>query len=158
MTTEFEGTFPLAAGVIRGLRAWNLSAGRLYGVLGDYQWSAGENEASCPYRVRHRRHPIACRDCSCGFYAYTDPRLSQPWTYSLDIVGVIEGYGLTQIGTLGFRCAKARIIALSVSRKTLNTPLQTRRIKQKLAEEYKVPVYYSKLHMLSRFPLGEITP
>lgn len=47
-------------------------------------------------------------DCGCGFWAYDEHSFSEHG----DVVGVIEGYGRTTIGTKGFRCEKARIVAL----------------------------------------------
>lgn len=44
----------------------------------------------------------------CGFWAYDEHHFNPHG----DVVGVIEGYGKTTIGTKGFRCEKARIVAL----------------------------------------------
>lgn len=52
--------------------------------------------------------------CECGFYAFTsedDPEYMQAGR----VLGIIEGYGETLIGTRGFRCSKARILALAPS-------------------------------------------
>lgn len=45
---------------------------------------------------------------SCGFWAYDEHHFQEHG----DVIGVIEGYGKTTIGTKGFRCEKARIVAL----------------------------------------------
>lgn len=46
--------------------------------------------------------------CQCGFWAYDEGGFAPHGT----IIGVIEGFGKTTIGTKGFRCEKARIAAL----------------------------------------------
>ena len=54
----------------------------------------------------------ATRDCGCGFWAYWN---FDPHEFHLGekpVVGIVEGYGKTIRGTRGFRCAKARIVAL----------------------------------------------
>ena len=53
----------------------------------------------------HRFDPA----CQCGFWAYDEAGFKAHGT----VVGVIEGYGKTTVGTKGFRCEKARIVALS---------------------------------------------
>lgn len=46
--------------------------------------------------------------CVCGFWAYYD---RARWNDDA-VRGVIEGYGKTTLGTKGFRCEKAKIVAL----------------------------------------------
>jgi hypothetical protein len=53
----------------------------------------------------HRFDP----SCECGFWAYDEAGFKAHGR----VVGVIEGYGKTTVGTKGFRCEKARIVALS---------------------------------------------
>lgn len=48
--------------------------------------------------------------CGCGFWAYDEAGFVPQGK----VIGVIEGYGKTTIGTKGFRCEKARIVALSM--------------------------------------------
>jgi hypothetical protein len=51
------------------------------------------------------------QECTCGFYAYTDPKgreFESPHRFN----GIIEGFGNCVIGPLGFRCSKMRILAL----------------------------------------------
>ncbi len=52
------------------------------------------------------------RDCGCGFWAYWDFNPHEFHLGEKPVVGVIEGYGKTIIGKRGFRCEKARIVAL----------------------------------------------
>jgi hypothetical protein len=53
----------------------------------------------------HRFDP----NCDCGFWAYDEAGFASHGS----VVGVIEGYGKTTVGTKGFRSEKARIVALS---------------------------------------------
>lgn len=53
----------------------------------------------------HRFDPA----CECGFWAYDEGGFKAHGS----VVGVIEGYGKTTVGTKGFRSEKARIVALS---------------------------------------------
>lgn len=154
--TAFEGTTSLAVGTLRGVRGWDVENGRLMGVYG-YSWKEGENQATCTRGARYSgelktwvKAKVAARDCLCGFYAYHS--VHNRWVSALKITGVIEGYGLTQIGTEGFRCAKARIVALTVPL-TMPHPLRTRRL---LRRAYGVPVYFSRTMMLLCHRLGEV--
>lgn len=81
-------------------------------------WVPGENHAGC---LRHRAagmlpvrgeegHVAPQKGCHCGFWAYWD--LHDAPHGNWDVAGVIEGYGKSTIGPLGFRVAKARIVAL----------------------------------------------
>lgn len=128
----------LAVGSVRGVRTFNVDKyGRLRGVSHDAIWKPGENVATCrrsshdaiyqtlqrtlsrsvysnsAYTTSELTSASACPGlahpkCACGFYAYHDGS-----RYSLgEVVGVIDGYGSTTIGTKGFRCEKARIVAL----------------------------------------------
>lgn len=56
--------------------------------------------------------PHTMADCKCGFYGYYDG--SDDYGGDSRISAVIEGYGETVIGTRGFRCSKARIVALCI--------------------------------------------
>lgn len=51
--------------------------------------------------------------CSCGFYAYYSSSPNQ-YINGSRVTGIIEGYGNTLIGTLGFRSEKAKIVALYI--------------------------------------------
>lgn len=56
--------------------------------------------------------------CSCGFYAYYDGSNDyyKPDQYGSALIrGVIEGFGEVLIGPRGFRCTKARLVALCVA-------------------------------------------
>lgn len=116
-----------ALGSVTGVRWWNLTlpfAGPPYlsGVQGT--WSMGENTAACRLGgAYHRRmhHVIPDENCGCGFWAYwTVDAAPNPWGFTIPVLGVIEGYGRTLIGGRGFRCAKARMVALHFSEGTRN--------------------------------------
>jgi hypothetical protein len=125
----------LAVGSVRGLRSFNVDHyGRLTAVARPtVVWKPGENVAVCNRSamdfvntlMRQAAHPyaggfsvsatgtcpgIAHPLCTCGFYAYHDGSKYQGG----QVTGVIDGYGKTTVGTKGFRCEKARVVALCV--------------------------------------------
>lgn len=119
----FDGAEPeLALGSVTGLRWWDLQADdvSLRGVQG--RWEPGENVAACNRRTYSPlaagvmvpvRHAVPDEDCACGFWAYwTIGNAPNPHGFAIPVLGVIEGYGRTLIGDRGFRCQKARIVAL----------------------------------------------
>lgn len=105
----------------------------------NYWWKPGNNKATClagdgsrlvdPAACRDNVHPETpyvhtadcprypvCEyptlDCGCGFYAYFTR--GHHWgTMSLQVIGVIEGWGRSVVGPLGFRSQWGRIVALS---------------------------------------------
>jgi hypothetical protein len=119
------------AGSVTGYRWWALAAdGRLLGMHD--AWTPGENHARCLadrpghhlvrgagqqpgpglQRPLHPAADVPAEACFCGFYAYwTVPGQMVPGTL-LPVLGVIEGYGKVLIGSKGFRCATAKIMAL----------------------------------------------
>lgn len=60
-------------------------------------------------------HTAGALSCRCGFYAYFDRR-HNPYHKPGNVLGLIEGWGTATVGTRGFRCEKARIVALVVER------------------------------------------
>jgi hypothetical protein len=92
--------------------------GLLTGVFGGV-WRAGENVAVCGGSQAGppcHRDVVPAPGCGCGFWAYWALRYAWRCDYywRSDVVGVIEGYGRTRIGTRGCRCGKARILGLHV--------------------------------------------
>lgn len=57
-------------------------------------------------------HPAPHEGCQCGFYAYTGPGREVYRDQPATVLGIIRGTGRTLIGTRGFRCEKAEIVAL----------------------------------------------
>jgi hypothetical protein len=58
-------------------------------------------------------HRAGLQHCSCGFYAYFDNGYNGYHQRGM-IKGLIEGYGITTVGTRGFRSEKAQIKALII--------------------------------------------
>ncbi len=87
----------------------------LTGAAG-YAWQPGMNEARCRYRGDAHEPPVEYdeqgAECGCGLWAYWKLGIGN-WSGSdVPVLGIIEGTGRVLIGELGFRCQKARIIAL----------------------------------------------
>ena len=84
--------------------------------------------------------------CNCGFWAYYS---DGTWSDAAPVRGVIEGYGKTTVGTKGFRCSKARILAL-----TLSTKKRHRSAVQLARRNYPDVAYFDNdADMLAAFPL-----
>lgn len=138
----------LVPGKVTGIRSWDIGLGNklLIGAYGGH-WKPGENKAKCSSGFAH---DVPTEACGCGFWAYWTNR---PYS-QMTVVGVIDGYGHTLIGPIGFRCAKARIRALSLPE--LTKP-QTAELKHELfgkaAAEFKVPLYDTVEEMLEAHPL-----
>lgn len=176
-----------AVGVVRGARSFEVDKlGRLTGVTYKQIWKPGENEASCqrgrqddmwmpllqtfkysfsvgspgtpapplPPAVDYEK-PHAMHDCKHGFYAYYDG--SNDYRDDSRVSAVIEGYGETVIGSRGFRCMKARIVALQIP-ETVKP-----HIARMVARNYPdVPILETFDQMVSEFPPdsagNEVTP
>lgn len=122
-----KGEADLVVGTIRGVRAWDYAGGRLVAPFKrrlSPPWKNGENVSEClpiPFLMDLYRDlkwgggTDHIFDCVCGFYACYDEQdfehRERVRLYGIE--GVIEGYGKTTVGTLGFRCEKAKIVALT---------------------------------------------
>lgn len=119
-----------APGTVTGVRYWKAQLGmaaprglRLRGAR-DW-WHEGVNEARClstdvamggvVARSRHRGHPAPAEGCSCGFWAYWHLAAAPYFGASPEFAGVIEGWGRCLIGSRGFRCQYARVVAVAVA-------------------------------------------
>jgi hypothetical protein len=135
------GDYALAIGSVRGLRQWSFpAAGALDRALAagaepsaraiwpvpepllltgvrDHPWRPGVNEAACRNNTAHEPPVEADPDtglaCGCGFWAYWGLD-DHAWDIKLPVFGVVEGTGRVVTGTKGFRCQKARILALTL--------------------------------------------
>ena len=174
MTTEFGAysePLPLVLGSVRGVRAWRFEKGRLQSPHANgCFWSSGEQIAQCgtrpPYRglealwksweFRDDPDPEHVKNCVCGFYAHyqgvSDYELNLIW----GVVGVIEGYGTTTLGTKGFRCQKAKIVALAPSHRvglftygSYNRPFRLKALRQAFPD---IPVYRTFDKLLLEHP------
>lgn len=84
-------------------------------------------------------------DCTHGFYGYYDG--SNDYYKQGYVMGVVEGYGETVIGTRGFRCMKARIVAIRIPK---HVP---ERLRAMVLRNYKdIPVFDSFKTMVAEFP------
>ena len=167
---------PLAAGSVVGVRLWhvdkasaeavaNSTAGRVEGLLTGVfggSWRPGENVAVCggsgPESPPCGRDVVPAAGCGCGFWAYWALRYAWRCDYYWrgDVVGVIQGYGRTRIGTRGCRCGKARILGLHVRPAAPGgQPRGLRRhdVAELLGSYYGVPCYPSLAQMLAVHPL-----
>lgn len=138
MTISDFGGVEFALGSVVGHRAWKVTVeGILTGVSHTDDWLPGENLAVChaapskeevsaktedesyaeyAARVNLWRDAHSMGECKHGFYAYSDrPTTHSYFTSDPVLIGIVEGYGETFIGTKGFRSAKARILAVSVT-------------------------------------------
>lgn len=126
----------LYAGKLRGYRFFRPSwpatvgepkAGPLKAQTGDYTWQPGNalNHAVCAHDMAghgymggpHGEHPhgAPALDCRCGFYAWYDPQMADPFQFSSPrVFGVIEAGGRIVMHRHGFRAAQARIIAIGL--------------------------------------------
>jgi hypothetical protein len=172
---------PLAAGSVTGVRLWHVDMpsaeavangtpgpvdGLLTGVFGGV-WRRGENVAVCgggPGAAPCPGDLVPAPECGCGFWAYWALRYAWRCHYYWkgQVVGIIQGYGRTRIGTRGCRCSKARIVGLHV-RPAEPDPqpespagpegLSQHDLAEVLGSYYGVPCYPSLAEMLAAHPL-----
>jgi hypothetical protein len=131
--------FDLAAGSVYGYRWWCLNAPdlqanpfsdgadwrpRLLRGQRDQFWTPGINEARC---LNQPHHVPPSDEDGCGFWAYwAPPEVPHFRSNSLWMLGVIRGFGQTFIGSEGFRCQKAIIVALHLASEFSLAPRGTR--------------------------------
>lgn len=147
-----------------GLRNWRVdSLFRLTGVVYKQSiWTPGENKAVCladlkrtvgmlytaGYMVTQTQTLPADHDmdnCPHGFYAYYDG--SRDYHDRGDVTGVIQGDGETVVGTKGFRCMKARILAVKFASSMPDM------VRQRITRLYPdVAVFRSLDQMLAEYP------
>jgi len=165
---------PLAAGSLTGVRLWQVDLpaaaavltgtpapmdGLLAGVYGG-TWQRGENVAVCGGGHRPPAghcDPVPALGCGCGFWAYWAPRKARRTDYywRADVIGIMQGYGRTRIGTRGCRCGKARILALHVTGSSPDFQawgLHRQDVAGILGRYYGVPWYPSLPEMLAAHP------
>lgn len=88
-----------------------------------FRFEPGENEAVCdamglsgrslntPLKQALSHHQVGSLYCTCGYYAYFNPKPSMSHTY-WTIPAIISGYGTCTVGKEGFRAGKAKLLAL----------------------------------------------
>jgi hypothetical protein len=170
-----SSSLPLAAGSVTGVRLWHVDMtsaeavadgtavqvdGLLTGVFGGV-WRRGENVAVCGggqgFPPCHG-DLVPAPGCGCGFWAYWALRYAWRCDYYWrgEVIGVIQGYGRTRIGTRGCRCGKARILGLHVRPADPDCQprgLHDHDIAEVLGSYYGVPCYPSLAEMLAAHPL-----
>jgi hypothetical protein len=113
---------PSALGRVRGVRQFRITKygyheGMLTGLFFRTIWNPRINQATCPSVARNAEQALGWADleesCTCGFYANLD---SPPVADLGCVIGIIEGWGNTVIGEDGFRCERAKIVALVIGR------------------------------------------
>lgn len=170
MSREKEfGQTPFAMGSLIGYRSWTVDRdGRLHPVSHRHNWMPGENVAVCDGYAHGRIEKIEGEawadtnnraeewrkshdmiDCEHGFYAYFSPN-DRAQRSSPTVHGVIEGYGETLIGTKGFRCMKAKILAIAVE-PWEGWVLEDATLRR-LRANYPVAFFESSLAMTLEFP------
>src|SRR5215472_14274353 len=164
---------PLAVGSVTGVRLWHVdmpsaeavlsgnpgpTAGLLTGVFGGV-WGRGENVAGCGGgEASPPCDLVPGPECGCGFWAYWALRYAWRCHYywRAEVVGIIQGYGRTRIGTRGCRCGKARIVGLHVRPAGPDWQPQGlghHEVAEVLGSYYGVPCYRSLAEMLAAHPL-----
>ncbi len=168
---------PLAAGSVTGVRLWHVDMasaeavangtpgqveGLLKGVFGGV-WQPGENVAVCGGDQGAPACPrdlVPAPECGCGFWAYWALRYAWRCDYYWrgQVVGIIQGYGRTRIGTRGCRCGKARVLGLHLRPADPDPDdeppsLSHQDLTEVLGSYYGVPCYPSLAEMLAAHPL-----
>lgn len=130
---------PFVAGSLTGVRSFRVDDhGRLRGPVRPAVFKPGENVAQCDvirfqlafisikgggpfstqiqdgglYLDTEKKHRPGEMDCTCGYYAYFDNGSNPHHDESECVYGVIQGYGVTTVGSRGFRAEKAKLLAL----------------------------------------------
>jgi hypothetical protein len=167
---------PLAAGSVTGVRLWHVDMPSVAAVVSGTPprvdglltgcfagvWNRGENVAVCGGGSQGappcQRDLVPGPGCGCGFWAYWALRYAWRCDYYWrgEVIGVIQGYGRTRIGTRGCRCGKARILGLHVRPADpdgLPPGLRYDDVAEVLGSYYGVPCYPSLADMLAAHPL-----
>lgn len=110
---------------------------------------------------RAEAYPTHLDVCVCGFYAYF-ARSRHEYASSGSVAGVVEGYGETVVGKKGFRCRKAKIVALAPYSSVIHGQRLTRSQRAIYVDRIKaaypdVPVFKSESKMYRAFPLSKVS-
>jgi len=144
MTSPYGGQdVSLVPGTLRGYRHWQpTQSNKLASLTMHYTWEQSTVAGDC-LRAQHDPwfpgagtyaqggvvspsgyvgetgpvsnpdHRVPVRRCTCGIYA---KHLPEPYGADSYVAGVVEAWGLVELGSEGFRSEKARIIALAMPR------------------------------------------
>lgn len=168
--TEFDSK-GFVAGVFRGTRSFLIDTdGNLTGIFYKQVWDPAVNDATClkgtvptfyPYYPSPPPPPPATPPepigphgmavCRHGFYGYY--AASNDYYSPGRVSGVIEGWGdEVMVGTRGFRCMKARIVALCMSEVVV---AERDRVALVLERYSTIPMFNTFDQMVSEFPPDE---
>ncbi len=108
--------FTPAVGEIRAVRTFRIGGdGTLYPLFVETPWRDGTNHARCRVRTGGEAHAAPEPSCTCGFYAYADPRDAAEYPQSRHVLAVVACWGRIVAGTRGIRAECARIEAIWTS-------------------------------------------
>lgn len=111
-------------------------------------------------------HRAGTGTCTCGFYAYFDTGGGYQYGSHANMGCIVEGYGLTVVGSRGFRSEKLKILALIKSKDCYaDSALQVQTFEQlmsyprrneeqvQIARYYDVPLFDTLDQALAEYPL-----
>lgn len=110
-------------------------------------------------------HRAGSTECTCGFYAYFEIGSgSLQFRYGGNMTSIVEGFGLTVVGTRGFRCEKLRLLALvkspdcfdantNLTAESLLTQVKRNVEQVEIAKYYGVPLFDNVGQALAEYPL-----
>lgn len=123
----------MATEPVVGWRVWNLVRDRLQAWAVDYDWTPGENVATCHAPSRARCPESPGTECQCGFWAVWTPEATFPRAVAAveppwHVLGLVTGWGTVALhGREGWRAERATIRCLFVDRPWANeTPFMRR--------------------------------
>ncbi len=169
-TGDTYGGLGFALGSVTGARAFMVNPdGWLTGLYYKQIWTPGENIAMCrkratmtsPYGMARTAGPVDdnapappierghLAQCLCGFHGFYEGSndyntVKNPRT--MHISGMVEGYGECIIGSRGFRCVKARIIAIQI------TPAVGAVFDKVIRNYASIPMFSTFADMVAEFP------
>lgn len=176
-TPQFEGrknSLEFWPGTVRGYRAWDVSEmGGLLGLFYKQEWLPGINDAVCldgkstnkisPYPMVLPEKPAHGMDtCKHGFYAFyngsNDWHLAKNRIFQSYVEGMIEntGYGEVFIGSRGFRCMHAKIVALTIDRTRGETQIDPEKERLVRLNYSGIPIFDDFDTMLAAYPQIEL--
>jgi hypothetical protein len=162
--TQFDSR-GLYLGPFRGVRSFRIDPqGFLTGVVFRTRWNVGVNKAICnrseynlpyygyggntawePHKLPEDHGMDVCRH---GFYAYGEN--SNDYHQPGFVSGVIDGWGKeVMVGTRGFRCMRASIVALCVSEVAIRDRARTELVPGNYPG---VPFFDTFAEMVAAFP------
>jgi hypothetical protein len=172
-STAYEGAaVDLVPGRLRGFRRWKIlpsdpdldRAPRLASITANTVWPwTPVVEARCLRKElardlrytfddgpEHAPDDVPYVGCTCGIYARHAPFTSEVGPG--EISGVIEAWGRVEIGQLGFRARRARLVALAEHWSWYATAMAAG-----LGNLYNVPVFDTPREMVDAFPPGDVS-